>query len=170
MTRAEAQQVAKPLELATLGGDPREMRDVLAETVTQLRTGFGEQADTAFQQVLKEAHLGRQNAEMAAVLLRKLAAREVPTQAEARAVDEAAKTAAADRAAAPLAPLNFDPTLGSTGTDYLDPSPPVTKPAFPTPDSGAIAMLRKEPKLAAPFDRTYGPGAAQRVLAITGGR
>lgn len=171
MTRAEAQQVAKPLELAAQGGDPREMRDVLTDTVKQLQTGFGEQADTAFQQVLKESHIGRQNAEMAAVVLRKLAAREMPTQAEARAVDDAAKTASADRAVAPVAPLNFDPTIGATGTDYLNQPPAAApKPAFPTPDPGAIDMLRKKPDLAAQFDRTYGPGSSQRVLAITGGR
>lgn len=178
MTRAEAQQVAKPLELAQQGGDPREIRDVLTDTVKQLQSGFGEQSDTALQQVIKEAHIGRAGAEMAAVVLRKLANRETPTVQDARALDEAQKTSAADRAVAPVArpagtslPLNFDPTAGATGTDYLNPqAPAAAKPTFPTPDAGAVDMLRKKPDLARQFDKTYGPGASERVMAIAGTR
>lgn len=179
MTRAEAQQVAKPLELAQQGGDPREIRDVLTDTVKQLQAGFGEQSDTALQQVIKEAHIGRAGAEMAAVVLRKLANREMPTPQDARALDQAQQTSAADRAVAGVAPtpptrgaplpLNTDPTAGATGTDYLNPQAPVAaRPTFPTPDAGAVDMLRKKPDLARQFDRTYGPGASERVLAITG--
>jgi|GEM_PF-2926659 len=176
MTRAEAQQVARPLELAQQGGDPREIRDVLTDTVKQLQAGFGDQSDTALQQVIKEAHIGRAGAEMAAVVLRKLANREMPTAQDARALDQAQQTSAADRAVAGVAPagggalpLNFDPTAGSTGTDYLNPQPaPAARPTFQTPDAGAIDMLRKKPYLARQFDRTYGPGASERVLAITG--
>lgn len=179
MTRAEAQQVARPLELAQQGGDPREIRDVLTDTVKQLQTAFGDQSDTALQQVIKEAHIGRAGAEMAAVVLRKLANREMPTPQDARALDQAQQTSAADRAVAGVAPaapatggplpLNFDATAGATGTDYLNPQPAVpARPTFPTPDAGAIDMLRKKPDLARQFDRTYGPGASERVLAITG--
>lgn len=179
MTRAEAQQVARPLELAQQGGDPREIRDVLTDTVKQLQAGFGDQSDTALQQVIKEAHIGRAGAEMAAVVLRKLANREMPTAQDARALDQAQQSSAADRAVAGVAPaspagggalpLNFDPTAGATGTDYLNPAPPApARPTFPTPDAGAIDMLRKKPDLARQFDRTYGPGASERVLAITG--
>lgn len=172
MTRAEAQQVARPLELAQQSGDPGEIRDVLAETVKQLQAGLGDQSDAALRQVIKEAHIGRAGAEMAAVVLRKLAARETPTAQEAGALDEAQKTGAADRAVsavAPALPLNFDPTAGATGTDYLNPPQAApAQPTFPIPSHEAIGHLRANPGTANRFDQRFGPGAAEKVLAITG--
>lgn len=264
MTRAEAQQTWRPLDLAVQGGDAKEIKDTLQATIKQLQDAFGDDADTALQQVLKEGHADRSTREMTAIILKKLAQNQMPTQEDARNLDQAQATATMSRSTAGLQTLGLDridqfgqpdplgksprgaigikengnidlnsrPTVHnadgtistvrsmSIGTDkgevliptvsddgkvlseqdaiklyektgkhlgvfdtpehatayaeqlhedqakqYAAPPPAKT---FPTPDPEAIKMLRNKPELAGAFDRTYGPEASKKVLAITG--
>jgi hypothetical protein len=165
MTRAEAMQTWKPLDLAVQGGDPKEIKETLQATIEQLKEAFGDQADTALNQVLKEGHADRTTRELTASILKRLARNEAPAREDVRALDEAQKTAAADRASSSLLQqLGLD-TLDANGQP-VDTAPKA--PTFPTPDADAIKMLRGKPDLGAMFDRTYGPGASAKVLAIAG--
>lgn len=166
MTRAEAMQTWKPLDLAVQGGDPKEIKETLQATIEQLKEAFGDQADTALNQVLKEGHADRTTRELTASILKRLARNEAPSQQDMRALDDAQKTAAADRASTSLLQQLGMDTLDANGQP-VDTAPKA--PTFPTPDPDAIKMLRGKPELGAMFDRTYGPGASAKVLALTGG-
>jgi hypothetical protein len=163
ITRAEAQQLWRPIEQSA---SDAERKDVLDGTVRQLMAAFGDEADTALAAILKEGRVSRETRKVAASILTRLTRENSPPPPEAaQALSDAAKADATARAVQSISPTTMpyaiDPWTGAT----VPTNPPVA-PSPPIPNAADINDLRARPETAPAFDRHFGEGQAEKILRI----
>ncbi|MGY4294605.1 soluble lytic murein transglycosylase-like protein [Bradyrhizobium sp. i1.4.4] len=158
ITQAEAITLSRPLRTML----PGQERDVLTAMATKFQDIYGEHADEAFAYALRAHKVDTEVAQIAARLVKKLGLGQLPDESEARVTSTTAELGAAERAVS--APAPFDPSYSVPGYGM---GPMQAQPsraegaAIPT---RAIIDLRLNPKLAADFDKKYGPGSAAKIL------
>lgn len=181
LTKAEALHYAAPLQ-RMLPGQERETLTLVAD---RLQKRYGDEADRAFEHVLRAHKLDAETAKRAMPILKNLISGEAPGTKVTRTADQQTELAAADNAVTAQSgmtpggvrermtqpPVQVPQTslrerymnMGNGAAPEL-PREAATKPEKPVPPVPDIMALRKNPKLAPRFDQKYGPGSAKKIL------
>lgn len=165
ITKSEALAISAPLRRVL----PGQEREVLTSIADDLKKQYGEHAEAAFEYVVRSVRTDAATSQAAARILRKLAFDEPVSSGEGARADtnnEIAKAdgitmrSAVDAGAALMAPL-MPGAMAGYGVSRLTNGGGGDGVNIP---AGAINDLRRNPDLAADFDRKYGDGRAKSIL------
>jgi hypothetical protein len=148
ITKEEALALAEPLRRSL----PGQEREVLTKIGKEFKEQFGPHAEAAFEYTLRAQRIDAEVAKTATRVMKKLAIGENPTKAEVRSLDTESEISAA------VGAVN-----GKPATPQRAAMPPAVTAGMAAP-ARAIEALRKNPGLAADFDKKYGAGLAKKLL------
>jgi hypothetical protein len=181
ISKHEALQLTAPLRTML----PGQERQVLTELGERFQKMFGEDADTAFAYALRAHKVDAATSQLAARVMRKLQLGQMPTEDEARQLDQTAEVDAAERAVnggrtgalpaaeamqagpAPFVASDYANVTRETAGNVPMPERRVEPqgPNLPAIKPRAIEFLLKHPETAAAFDKEYGRrGLAKEIL------
>lgn len=174
MTRGETMALSVPLQRMLPGQETTTLRAVADE----VQKRYGDNADKAFEYLLRQHKLDADSARRAVPIIKNLAAGQTPGTPITRSYDQASELGNAEKAVAGVDAarhvINVNPGRimaqsargeGPAAAPALaKPQETTAKPEKPVPPAGDIMALRKNPKLQQRFDEKYGPGAAKKIL------
>lgn len=159
LTNAEAAAMADHLTL--LENDPAALNQAIKGMIAQSQATYGDHADEVMAQVLRAQGVDKETSLIGASLMRKMGLGQLPSPAEAKALDQAQERDMADKA------MNGDPVVkpklanrGDVAKAGQAPQPRNPK----VPNAAQVERLRGNPDLAPDFDERFGAGSAEGFL------
>lgn len=159
LTNAEAAAMADHLTL--LENDPATLDQAIKGMIAQSQATYGDHGDEVMAQILRARGVDRETSMLGATIMRKMGLGQLPSPAEAKALDQAQERDMADKA------MNGDPVVkpklanrGDVAKAGQAPQPRNPK----VPNAAQVERLRGNPDLAPDFDERFGAGSAEGFL------